>query len=145
MGEPVAIKPHQAAGHRRRRQPGNADAVPHRVGVHQRFAAAVDFVAEDHRGDKVKSARAGKLGGGERNWNIVAWMAAACAALRMGADHIVIEIEHADEGAIGEHGIRCVHSQRMTEHRALRGTAERCERRHDRAGDVVIERRKAAT
>ena len=85
-----------------------------------------------------------QLGGGERDRNIVARMAAAGAALRVRADHIVVEIEDADQRAVGEHRARRAHAARMAEHRALRFLAERVERRQHRTRAVIIQRRKTA-
>ena len=137
-------QPHQPAGDGRRDHTGNADAVPHRVRIHQCFAAAVDFVSEHDGGEEIASGRLGQLGGGERDRNIVARMAAAGAALRVRADHIVVEIEDADQRAVGEHRARRAHAMGMAEHRALRFLAERVERRQHRTGAVIIQRGKTA-
>ena len=85
-----------------------------------------------------------QLGGGERGGDIVARMAAAGAALRVRADHIVVEIEDADQRAVGKHRARCAHAAPMAEHRALRFLAERVERRQHRTRAVVIQCGKAA-
>ena len=56
MCELVLRQPHQPAGDGGRDDTGNADAVPHGVRVHQRFAAAVDFVGEYDGGEEIASA-----------------------------------------------------------------------------------------
>ena len=71
-------------------------------------------------------------------------MAAAGAALRVRADHIVIEIEDADQRAVGEHRARRAHAARVAEHRALRLLAERGERRQHRTRTVIVERGETA-
>ncbi len=67
-------------------------------------------------------------------------MAAAGAALRVRADHIIVEIEDADQRAVGEHRARRAHATRVAEHRALRFLAERVERRQHRPGAAIIQR-----
>ena len=57
VSELVLGQPHQPAGDGRRDHAGNADAVPHRVRIHQRFAAAVDFVGEYDGGEEIASGR----------------------------------------------------------------------------------------
>jgi hypothetical protein len=137
-------QPHQPAGDGRRDDTGNGDAVPYRVRIHQRFAAAVDFISEHDDGEKIASGRSGKLGGGERDRDIVARMAAAGAALRVRAHHIVVEIEDADQRAVGEHRARRAHAGRMAEYRASRFFAQRVECRQHRTGAVIIQRRETA-
>jgi hypothetical protein len=138
------VQAEQPPRHCGRGEPRNADAVPRRVGCHQRLAAAVDFAADEDRGQKIAAARAGELGGGERHRNIVARMAAAGAAMGMRADHVIVEVEHANERAVGEHRVRRAHFRRPTEHGALRLVAERGQRRQHGAGALVIARRKTA-
>jgi hypothetical protein len=142
--ELVVGQPHQPAGDGRRDHAGNADAVPHRIRIHQCFAAAVDFVREHDRGEKIASGRTGELRGGERDRDIVARVAAAGAALRVRAHHIVVEIEDADQRAVGKHRARRAHAMGMAEHRALRFLTERVERRQHRTGAVIIQRGKTA-
>jgi hypothetical protein len=85
-----------------------------------------------------------QFGRGERDRDIIARMAAAGAALRVGADHIVVEIEDADQRAVGEHRARRAHAIWMAEHRALRFAAECVERRQHRTRAVIIQRGKTA-
>jgi hypothetical protein len=144
VSELIFTQPQQPTGDGRRDDTGDGNAVPQRIGLHQRFAAAIDFVGEHDGGEKIAPGRFGQLRGGERDRNIVARVAAAGAALRMRADDVVVEIEDADQRAVGEHRARRAHAARMAEHRALRLFAERVERRQHRTRAIIIQRGKAA-
>ena len=137
----LPIEPHQPAGHRRCDQSRHGDAVPRRVPLHQLLAAAEDLVAQHDRGNHLAAGRAIELAGRERHRNVVAGMAAEVAGL--GID-VVVEIEDAHQGAIGEGGIGGAGAMRPADHRALRRAARPFHHREQGTRGWFIERGEAA-
>ena len=95
--EGEAIEPQQARRHRRRHEAGDHDAVPVDGVVRRVLEPAVDFVADHDRGQQVGPRRAGELGRGERDRNVVARVAADVAG---GGVDVVVEVENADQRAV---------------------------------------------
>ncbi len=138
--QPRPVEPDQAAGHRRRREPRDGHAVPGGIALHQFLGSAENLVAEHDGGDDLAPRRAGKLAGRERHRDVVAGMAAEIAGL--GAD-IVVEIEDADQRAVGERGIGRAGAVRAADHGALRRTTGRGHHRKQRLRRFLVERREA--
>ena len=141
MRQAVPIEPHQSPRHRRRDQARNRDAVPRRISLHQFLAAAENLVAQHDRRDDLATGRAGEFAGRERHRNVIAGMSAEVAGLGV---HVVVEIENADEGAVGEGGIGGAGAASSPDHRALRCAAAPFHHREQGTRGWLMERGKSA-
>ena len=137
----MPIEPHQSSRHRRRDQARYRDAVPRRIPFHQVLAAAEDLVAQHDRRDDLATGRAGEFTGRERHRNVIAGMSAEVAGLGV---HVVVEIENADEGAVGQGGIGGAGPANAPDHRALRCAAGPFHHREQRTRGWLMQRGKSA-
>ena len=102
--------PMQPAGHGRRGEPGYGDAVPHGVRLPSAPCRGRKFRSRAglRRGGRGRRARASSAAASATGILSLGWPPRA-PLMRMGADHVVVEVEHADQRAVGEHGARRAH------------------------------------
>ncbi len=121
MGESLLRESHQAAGDRRRDQTRCGDAVPWADAIHGLLQPGVELIAEHDRREDLAPRALPRAADGQRNRDVVARMSARFR-LSMGfADDVVVEIEHANEDAVQQYGLRHAGPRGLADHRAWPG------------------------